>query len=93
MPKEKPGAPSSRKAAAKAQKKAKAAQKTARKEKKKTQRDKDDQDDQDLEDILEKVHLLALAIALADHAVFPVDETRMGGGAYSHGRTRRRSSQ
>ncbi|KAF8555628.1 galactose oxidase [Imleria badia] len=58
MPKDKPSAPSSKKAAARAQKKAKAAEKTARKEKKKatkTQRDKDDQDDQDLEDILEKM--------------------------------------
>ncbi|KAG6370868.1 galactose oxidase [Boletus reticuloceps] len=60
MAKGKPGAASSKKAAAKAQKKAKATQKTTRKEKRKatkSQRDNHDQDDgdQDLEDILEQL--------------------------------------
>lgn len=54
--------------------------------------DKDDQDAQDFEDILEKAYLLASTITLTDHAVFLVDETRMGSSTYSHGRTRRRSS-
>lgn len=73
MAKDKPGAGSTKKAAAKAQKKAKAAQKTARKEKKKTtksQRDKDDQDDEDLEDILEKVLLDLDFRVLASTIVF-----------------------
>ena len=72
MPKDKLGAGSTKKAAAKAQKKAKAAQKTARKEKKKVTQSQRDDDDQDLQDILDKVfsdpdlHLLYM-IPVADH--------------------------
>lgn len=97
MAKDKPGAASTKKTAAKAQKKTKAAQKTARKEKKKatkSQRDKDDQEDEDLEDILEKVHpnsalrVLASTIIVSDQHSYH-DSSRYDKNGRQHIRSRK----